>query len=149
MGICQSGHFPTTKRPLLVVGMVLAAICWQHVLCDDDDCDCHWLAVIPRIIIFAAVGPTRDIQNGGGIQGLSGIKISERMEDLSKAKRPGKRPSSPERWELAQLKHAGVLKVTDYPDFDAEGDVRPPATRRLLPPCVTPLPVAFIWCYQA
>jgi hypothetical protein len=61
----------------------------------------------------------------GGIQGLSGIKITERMEDISKAKRPGKRPSSPERWELAQLKHAGVLKVTEYPDFDADGEVPP------------------------
>ena len=61
----------------------------------------------------------------GGIQGLSGIKITERIEDISKTRRPGKRPSSPERWELAQLKHAGVLKVTEYPDFDAEGEVRP------------------------
>ena len=58
-----------------------------------------------------------------GIQGLSGIKMSDKLEDSSKVRRPGKRPSSPERWELAQLKHAGVLKVTEYPDFDEEGEV--------------------------
>ena len=58
-----------------------------------------------------------------GIQGLSGIKFTEKLDDSSKMKRPGKKPSSPERWELAQLKHAGVLKVTEYPDFDEEGEV--------------------------
>jgi len=78
------------------------------------------------MIELPGAGPTRAILDPGGIQGLSGIKITERMEDISRAKRPGKRPSSPERWELAQLKHAGVLKVTDYPDFDAEGEVRLP-----------------------
>jgi len=76
-------------------------------------------------------GPTRAIMDPGGIQGLSGIKITERIEDISKAKRPGKRPSSPERWELAQLKHAGVLKVTQYPDFDADGEVGPALTPRV------------------
>ena len=60
-----------------------------------------------------------------GIQGLSGIRITDKLEDSSKARRPGNRPSSPERWELAQLKHAGVLKVTEYPDFDEEGKVGP------------------------
>lgn len=46
----------------------------------------------------------------------------DKLEESSRVKRPGKRPSSPERWELAQLKHAGVLKVTEYPDFDEEGE---------------------------
>lgn len=71
-------------------------------------------------------GPSRNIVDPNGIQGLSGIKITDRLEDISKMKRAGKRISSPERWELAQLKHAGVLKVTEYPDFDEEGAVSSP-----------------------
>lgn len=68
-------------------------------------------------------GLTRNIVDPNGIQGLSGIRMTDKLEDISKMKRPGKRASSPERWELAQLKHAGVLKVTEYPDFDEEGAV--------------------------
>ena len=68
-------------------------------------------------------GPTRNVADPNGIQGLSGIKLTEQLENSSKTRRPNKRPSSPERWELAQLKHAGVLKVEDYPDFDEDGAV--------------------------
>ena len=76
------------------------------------------------IKILLCAGASRNFVDPKGIQGLSGIKITDKLEDSSKARRPGKRPSSPERWELAQLKHAGVLKVTEYPDFDEEGEVR-------------------------
>lgn len=59
-----------------------------------------------------------------GIQGLSGIKVSDqRLEEMSKARRPGKRASSAERWELAAMKAAGVLKPQDHPDFDEDGNV--------------------------
>ena len=73
--------------------------------------------------LVCSIGASRAFVDPKGIQGLSGIKITDKLEDSSKARRPGKRPSSPERWELAQLKHAGVLKVTEYPDFDEEGEV--------------------------
>ena len=76
-------------------------------------------------------GSTRNIVDPNGIQGLSGIKLTEQLENSSKTRRPNKRPSSPERWELAQLKHAGVLKVEDYPDFDEEGAV---STSHLMTP---------------
>ena len=35
-------------------------------------------------------------------------------------RRPGKRITSPEKWEINQLIKAGVLDVTEYPTFDAE-----------------------------
>jgi ATP-dependent RNA helicase DHX8/PRP22 len=40
---------------------------------------------------------------------------------LGKARRPGKRLTSPERWEVTQLIKSGVLDVTEYPTFDEEG----------------------------
>ena len=36
-------------------------------------------------------------------------------------RRPGKKMSSPERWEVTQLIKSGVLDVTEYPTFDEEG----------------------------
>ena len=53
------------------------------------------------------------------------MKISdELLEAEGNRRRPGKRLTTPERWEVGQLIKSGVLSVKDYPDFDAEGDVR-------------------------
>jgi hypothetical protein len=37
-----------------------------------------------------------------------------------RTRRPGKRITSPEKWEINQLIKAGVLDVSEYPTFDAE-----------------------------
>ena len=73
-------------------------------------------------IIVGAQGRLADPK---GIQGLSGIKMTDKIEEMSKARRPGKRASSAERWELAAMKAAGVLKPQDHPDFDEDGHVSP------------------------
>ena len=55
---------------------------------------------------------------------------------MSKARRPGRRASSAERWELAAMKAAGVLKHQDHPDFDEDGNVSQLAPSPSLPlPC--------------
>lgn len=41
-------------------------------------------------------------------------------EQAGTKRRPGKRITSPEKWEINQLIKAGVLDVTEYPTFDAE-----------------------------
>eukprot|EP00884_Botryococcus_braunii_P019060 jgi/Botrbrau1/5838/Bobra.0366s0019.1 len=55
------------------------------------------------------------------LHGLSGIKVAELTEDSGPRRRPGKRLTSPERWEVTQLIKSGVLDVTEYPTFDEEG----------------------------
>ena len=52
---------------------------------------------------------------GGGPRGEGGPSSSIEM-------RRGKKMSSPERWEATQLIASGVLKVEDYPTYDADGD---------------------------
>jgi hypothetical protein len=43
------------------------------------------------------------------------------------SRRPHKRPSSPEQWELKQLMAAGVLSVHEHPHYDEEiGGIVPP-----------------------
>eukprot|EP00271_Cylindrocystis_brebissonii_P004980 TRINITY_DN16937_c0_g1_i1.p1 TRINITY_DN16937_c0_g1~~TRINITY_DN16937_c0_g1_i1.p1 ORF type:complete len:1286 (+),score=225.88 TRINITY_DN16937_c0_g1_i1:549-3860(+) len=54
----------------------------------------------------------------GSTRGLSGIKVVE--EDETGGRRPGKRMSSPERWEAKQLIASGVLDPRDYPQYDDE-----------------------------
>eukprot|EP00002_Diphylleia_rotans_P022935 TRINITY_DN4502_c0_g1_i1.p1 TRINITY_DN4502_c0_g1~~TRINITY_DN4502_c0_g1_i1.p1 ORF type:complete len:1132 (+),score=246.53 TRINITY_DN4502_c0_g1_i1:49-3444(+) len=58
-------------------------------------------------------------------QSLSGIRITE--TDTTGPRRPGKRLSSPERWELEQIRKSGVIPASQMPDFDEElgvlGDV--------------------------
>jgi len=59
---------------------------------------------------------------GGGLQGLSGIAgglFSGPSAASGSSSR--KRMTSPERWEVAQLIKSGVLDVTEYPNYDAEG----------------------------
>ena len=51
------------------------------------------------------------------------------MLDPAKLRRPGKRLTSPERWEVNQLIKSGVLSVSEYPTFDEEGQVPPPPSR--------------------
>lgn len=53
--------------------------------------------------------------------GLSGITIMEEDESGS-SRRPLKRMSSPEKWEVKQLIAAGVLDMREYPMFDDDGD---------------------------
>ena len=72
-----------------------------------------------------SVGAPGRLADPKGIQGLSGIKMTDKIEEMSKARRPGKRASSAERWELAAMKAAGVLKPQDHPDFDEDGHVSP------------------------
>ena len=57
---------------------------------------------------------------GGSLRGLSGVKVSQEALEREAKKRPGKRLSSPERWEVKQLIASGVLDVKDYPTFDEE-----------------------------
>ena len=64
-----------------------------------------------------AAGPA----GNNSLRGLSGIRVSD--EPVA-ARRPGKRLTSPERWEVTQLIKAGVLSITEYPTFDEEGQAR-------------------------
>ena len=56
----------------------------------------------------------------GSLRGLSGVQVSQEALDREAKKRPGKRLSSPERWEVKQLIASGVLDVKDYPTFDED-----------------------------
>jgi hypothetical protein len=46
--------------------------------------------------------------------------ISDGAMQAGRTRRPGKRITSPEKWEINQLIKAGVLDVSEYPTFDAE-----------------------------
>jgi ATP-dependent RNA helicase DHX8/PRP22 len=77
----------------------------------------------------------REVNGGGGgagplpqstnpsapsaLHGLSGI-AAPAATAAATARRPGKRMSSPERWEVTQLIKSGVLDVTEYPNYDPE-----------------------------
>lgn len=108
------------------------AICAQITFCassqemtiDHHKCSPKGRGIWTRILY--AGGRAADPR---GIQGLAGIKMdSEKIEETSKARRPGKRASSTERWELARMNAAGVLKAEDHPDFDEGGNVSSTAT---------------------
>lgn len=60
---------------------------------------------------------------GQGLRGLSGITVKEDDMGNLPRRRPGKRLTSPERWEITQLIKSGVLDVTEYPTFDEEEGV--------------------------
>lgn len=51
------------------------------------------------------------------------VKDDEPLADGMPRRRPGKRLTSPERWEVTQLIKSGVLDVSEYPTFDDEGQV--------------------------
>jgi ATP-dependent RNA helicase DHX8/PRP22 len=55
---------------------------------------------------------------GGGLKGISGITVKD--DDEGVVRRPGKRLSSPERWEVQQLIASGVLDPSEYPTFDED-----------------------------
>jgi ATP-dependent RNA helicase DHX8/PRP22 len=59
---------------------------------------------------------------GSSLRGLSGIQLTEEDRMGDERRRPAKRLSSPERFEAKQLIASGVLKVEEYPTFDAEHD---------------------------
>eukprot|EP00891_Asterochloris_glomerata_P002796 jgi/Astpho2/2796/Aster-00965 len=63
--------------------------------------------------VAAAAGPQHSLR------GLSGLAVKDDEPDLP-SRRPGKRLTSPERWEVNQLIKSGVLDVRDYPTFDDE-----------------------------
>ncbi len=74
-------------------------------------------------VTFSGAAPTGAPQSG--LHGLSGIKVhDDDALDPAKLRRPGKRLTSPERWEVNQLIKSGVLSVSEYPTFDEEGQVR-------------------------
>ncbi|KAF0904588.1 hypothetical protein E2562_035687 [Oryza meyeriana var. granulata] len=56
----------------------------------------------------------------GNRTGLSGIVIPEDNQSGPALRRPIRRMSSPERWEMKQLIASGVLDTKDYPVFDDE-----------------------------
>lgn len=62
---------------------------------------------------------------GQGLRGLSGITVKDDDKGNLPRRRPGKRLTSPERWEITQLIKSGVLDVTEYPTFDEEEGVGP------------------------
>lgn len=51
------------------------------------------------------------------------MQVAELPDDSGPRRRPGKRLTSPERWEVTQLIKSGVLDVTEYPTYDEEGQV--------------------------
>ena len=61
--------------------------------------------------------------SGQGLRGLSGITVKDDDKGNMPRRRPGKRLTSPERWEITQLIKSGVLDVTEYPTFDEEEGV--------------------------
>ncbi|KAL3151919.1 hypothetical protein ABBQ32_001049 [Trebouxia sp. C0010 RCD-2024] len=69
-----------------------------------------------------AVNPTSSSNPAGGqgLRGLSGITVKDDDKGNLPRRRPGKRLTSPERWEITQLIKSGVLDVTEYPTFDEE-----------------------------
>ena len=65
-----------------------------------------------------AAGPSGPKQ---GLTGLSGVKLQDhKPAGPGTGRRPRKRLTSPERWEIKQLIASGVLDVKDYPHFDEE-----------------------------
>lgn len=71
-----------------------------------------------------AVNPSSSNPAGGqGLRGLSGITVKDDDKGNLPRRRPGKRLTSPERWEITQLIKSGVLDVTEYPTFDEEEGV--------------------------
>ncbi|DBA76854.1 TPA: hypothetical protein ACH3X2_008868 [Trebouxia sp. C0005] len=69
----------------------------------------------------AAVSSSNPAPGGGqGLRGLSGITVKDDDNGNLPRRRPGKRLTSPERWEITQLIKSGVLDVTEYPTFDEE-----------------------------
>lgn len=72
-----------------------------------------------------AVNPTSSSNPAGGqgLRGLSGITVKDDDKGNLPRRRPGKRLTSPERWEITQLIKSGVLDVTEYPTFDEEEGV--------------------------
>lgn len=67
-------------------------------------------------------GPGGVGDRNAGLRGLSGIKASAEDLESDAPRRPGKRLTSPERWEAKQLIASGVLSVKDYPQYDEEGE---------------------------
>ncbi|KAK9837133.1 hypothetical protein WJX81_005309 [Elliptochloris bilobata] len=65
-----------------------------------------------------AANPAATPASNNSLRGLSGIRMSDEPVAV---RRPGKRLTSPERWEVTQLIKAGVLDITEYPTFDEEG----------------------------
>ena len=59
---------------------------------------------------------------GGSLRGLSGITPTAADFDPGAGRRPGKRLSSPERFEAKQLIASGVLDVRDYPTYDEDNE---------------------------
>ena len=85
---------------------------------------------------MCAAAPTGAPQSG--LHGLSGIKVhDDDVLDPAKLRRPGKRLTSPERWEVNQLIKSGVLSVSEYPTFDEEGQVGS---------CHSPVPIQLLSC---
>ncbi|KAJ8606234.1 hypothetical protein MRB53_041106 [Persea americana] len=72
------------------------------------------------------INPGRRIQSATGANavGLNGANTLENpvpvIENNSNGRRPRKRMTSPERWEIRQLIASGVVKAADYPDLDEE-----------------------------
>ncbi|KAK4494365.1 hypothetical protein PRZ48_014663 [Zasmidium cellare] len=72
------------------------------------------------------LNPGRRIQSATGANavGLNGANSLENpvpvIENNSNGRRPRKRMTSPERWEIRQLIASGVVKAADYPDLDEE-----------------------------
>lgn len=72
------------------------------------------------------LNPGRRIQsatgaNAVGLNGSTSLENSVPVIDNNPThKRPRKRMTSPERWEIRQLIASGVVKAADYPDLDEE-----------------------------
>ena len=58
---------------------------------------------------------------GGGGNAGSGINVAAVVGSGKSSSSSRKRLTSPERWEVNQLIKSGVLDVTEYPTYDAEG----------------------------
>ena len=83
---------------------------------------------------------------GQGLRGLSGITVKNDDKGNLPRRRPGKRLTSPERWEITQLIKSGVLDVTEYPTFDEEEGVR---SRHFVANFATVASASTVICTQA
>ncbi|XP_024530072.1 probable pre-mRNA-splicing factor ATP-dependent RNA helicase DEAH5 [Selaginella moellendorffii] len=54
-------------------------------------------------------------------KGLSGIPLIDDDPDVSHSRRPSKKMSSPERWEIKQLAASGVVGIRENPLYDDDG----------------------------
>ncbi|CAM9579809.1 unnamed protein product [Ectocarpus fasciculatus] len=70
---------------------------------------------------YSQLGGISNPASTSGGRGVATSAIRSNFDEDDKPRRQTKKLSSPELWEARQLINSGVLPVTEYPTFDAEG----------------------------